>query len=76
MAHGQMDLSSFAAAALTAAYKEGGPWLAELLEIVSNNMDYAIRELTAAIPGLKIAKPHGTYLLWIDYRGTGFTEKK
>ena len=32
MSHGQMDLSSFAAAALTSAYKEGGPWLAELLE--------------------------------------------
>ncbi len=74
MAHGQMDLSSFAAAALTAAYKEGGPWLAELLEIVSSNLDYAIHELTSAIPGLKIAKPHGTYLLWIDYRGTGLTE--
>ena len=40
MAHGQMELSPFAAAALNAAYKEGGPWLAELLEIVSKNMDY------------------------------------
>lgn len=74
LSHGQMDLSSFAAAAMTSAYKDGGPWLAELLETVSNNMDYAIRELTSAIPALKIAKPHGTYLLWIDYRGTGFTE--
>ena len=76
MAHGQMDLSSFAAAALTAVYKDGGPWLAQLLETVSTNMDYAIHELTAAIPALKIAKPHGTYLLWIDYRGTGFTESE
>lgn len=74
MAHGQMDLSPFAAAALTAAYKEGGPWLDELLEIISSNMDYVIHELTSAISGLKIAKPHGTYLLWIDYRGTGLTE--
>ena len=53
MSHGQMNLSPFAAAALTAAYKEGGPWLDELLETVSNNMDYAIRELTSAIPGIK-----------------------
>ena len=50
MSHGQMDLSAFAAAALTCAYKEGGPWLAELLETVSDNMDYVIRELTAAVP--------------------------
>ncbi|WP_342514831.1 MalY/PatB family protein [Sporosarcina sp. FSL K6-1522] len=75
MAHGQMDLSPFAAAALTAAYREGGPWLAELLETVSCNMDYVIHELTTAVPGLKIAKPHATYLLWIDYRGTGLTEE-
>ncbi|NYF26209.1 MalY/PatB family protein [Sporosarcina sp. JAI121] len=74
LSHGQMELNSFAAAALTAAYKEGGPWLAELLDTISNNMDYVIRELTAAIPALKIAKPHGTYLLWIDYRGTGLSE--
>ena len=28
------------------------------------------------IPGLKIAKPHGTYLLWIDYRRTGLSEEE
>jgi cysteine-S-conjugate beta-lyase len=75
MSHGQMELSSFAAAALTSAYRDGGPWLAELLDIISNNMDYAIDELTTAVPSLKIAKPHGTYLLWIDYRGTGLSEE-
>ena len=37
-------------------------------------MEYVIHELTSAISGLKIAKPHGTYLLWIDYRGTGLNE--
>lgn len=75
MTHGQMDLSPFAAVALTAAYKDGGPWLDELLKTISANMDYVIDELTTAIPGLKILKPHGTYLLWIDYRGTGLTEE-
>ena len=76
MSHGQMELSSFAAAALTSAYKDGGPWLTELLAIISSNMDYAIEELTTAIPGLTIEKPHGTYLLWIDYRGTGLSEEE
>jgi cystathionine beta-lyase len=75
MTHGQMDLSPFAAVALTAAYKDGGPWLDELLTTVSTNMDYVIDKLTTAIPGLKILKPHGTYLLWIDYRETGLTEE-
>ena len=75
MAHGQMQLNTFAAAALKAAYEEGGPWLSELLQIVSKNMDYVIHELQETIPEIKIKKPHGTYLLWIDYRGTGLSER-
>ncbi|QTD42684.1 MalY/PatB family protein [Sporosarcina sp. Te-1] len=75
LAHGQMELNSFAASALTAAYKEGGPWLDELLEVVSSNMDYVKEELESNVPGVKIVKPEATYLLWIDYRGTGLDEK-
>lgn len=75
MSHGQMELNPFAAVALTAAYTKGGPWLTELLEVLSTNMDYVIETLPAAIPGLNIQKPHGTYLLWIDYRDTGLTEE-
>ncbi len=75
VSHGQMELSSFAAVALNAAYNEGGPWLDELLEVISANMDYVIQTLPAAVPGLKIQKPQGTYLLWIDYRDTGLCEE-
>jgi cysteine-S-conjugate beta-lyase len=75
LAHGQMTLSPFAAAAVKSAYTQGGPWLSELLEIISTNMDYVITELEEALPGIKINKPHGTYLLWIDYRDTGLSEK-
>ena len=39
-------------------------------------MDYVITELEEAVPGIKINKPHGTYLLWIDYRDTGLSEKE
>jgi len=74
LAHGQMELSSFAAVALTAAYEEGGAWLDELLNVLSSNMDYAIEAMTKAVPAVKIKKPEGTYLLWIDYRETGFSE--
>lgn len=75
-AHGQMSLSPFAATALKTAYEEGGPWLKELLEIVSSNMDYVIQEIEEAVPGISINKPHGTYLLWIDYRKTGLSERE
>lgn len=68
LAHGQIGLSPFADVALKAAYEEGGPWLDELLKVVSNNMDYVIEELKEHLPKIKVRKPAGTYLLWIDYR--------
>lgn len=76
LAHGQMELSPFAAVALTAAYEHGAPWLEELMATLSSHMDYAIKEITLAVPGVKINKPQGTYLLWIDYRETGLSEEK
>lgn len=74
-AHGQMELSPFGATALKAAYEHGGPWLEELLEVLSSNVDYAIETITSALPKVKILRPHATYLLWIDYRLTGLSEE-
>lgn len=74
-AHGQSGLNTFAAAAVQSAYTHGEQWLDELLSYLSKNMDYIIEELTA-IPGIQIAKPQATYLLWIDYRATGLEEKE
>ncbi len=75
MACGQGSLNSFAPVALQAAYTEGLPWLEELLLYISNNMNYVIAELTQ-LPGIHIAKPQGTYLLWIDCRQLGLPEKE
>lgn len=74
-AHGQMELSPFGATALKAAYEHGEPWLVELLDVLSSNIDYAIETITSALPKVKVARPHATYLLWIDYRLTGFSEE-
>lgn len=76
MSHGYMGISPLAASALKAAFEEGKPWRDELLETVSANMDYVIQELPQAVSGIQIRKPHGTYLLWIDYRETGLSEDK
>ena len=75
-AHGQMELSPFGATALKAAYEHGEPWLVELLEVLSSNIDYAIESITSALPKVKIARPDATYLLWIDYRLTGLSEEE
>ena len=75
--HARMGLSIFAATAVEAVYSEDGEiWLEHLLEYISSNMELVIQSLTTAIPGIKIQKPQATYLLWIDYRDTGFTEEE
>lgn len=74
--HGQLEISPFGAVALKAAYEHGEPWLEELLSVVSSNMDYVIETITSAIPSVKLSKPQGTYLLWIDYKNTGLSEKE
>ncbi|WP_040285699.1 MalY/PatB family protein [Sporosarcina koreensis] len=74
MAHGQMELNAFAGTALQAAYRHGESWLETLLDTVSGNMDYVVDTLPAQVPGVRVTKPQGTYLLWIDYRGTGLSE--
>lgn len=75
MTRGDMGLNIFSLTALQAAYNEGEPWLEELMEVLSSNMDYAIEHLSE-IEGIKVAKPEGTYLLWINYRDTGLSEKE
>lgn len=74
LAHGQMSLNPFAAAALKAAYEKGEPWLDELLPVISSNVDLVIEQFKISLPNIKIKKPEATYLLWIDYRETGLSE--
>lgn len=76
MMRGQMELSIFSLTAFQAAYEHGEAWLDELLEIVSSNMDYVADQLTSKLNGVKVSKPDATYLLWIDYRDTGLSEKE
>lgn len=72
-AHGQMGLNALASVAVQAAYTHGDRWLDDLNVYLAANMDYVCHELNA-LKGIEVHKPGGTYLLWIDYRGTGLTE--
>lgn len=75
MTRGEMGLNIFSLTALQAAYEKGEPWLEELMEVLSSNMDYAIEHLSK-IDGIQVVKPEGTYLLWINFRGTGLSEQE
>lgn len=73
--HGRDDLNILAAVATEAAYTYGDQWLDELLQYLSNNMDYVVEQLNQ-LEGIKVTKPQSTYLMWIDYRDTGLSEEE
>lgn len=75
MNRGYMGLNVFSLTALQTAYEQGAPWLEQLLEVLTVNIDYVVEHLSK-VDGIKVSKPEGTYLVWIDYRGTGLSEKE
>ena len=76
LSHGSGMLNAFASTALIAAYNESESWLEQMLTMISENLDYAIKELNQRIPEIKVAKPQSTYLLWLDYRSLHLSEKE
>ena len=52
---------------LMGAYDQGGmQWVDELCELLTENVEYAYKVLTEKVKGVKLAKPEGTYLLYLD----------
>jgi cystathionine beta-lyase len=60
------NLLGFVAA--RAAYQDGRPWLDELLQYLESNRDYLFNFIGRQLPEIKMTKPEGTYLAWLDCR--------
>ena len=58
--------NAFSLVATEAAYNYGEDWLYELIKYIEDNVDFAIDYIKNHIPQLKVKKPEGTYLLWVD----------
>jgi len=51
-----------------AAYSGGEDWLNQVGTYIDGNHDFVEKFFAANIPLIKIAKPQGTYLAWLDVR--------
>ena len=74
---GRIDLkrnNSFSLVATMAAYEKGEAWLEQLLVYLEENIDYMIGYIKENIPKIKVRKPEGTYLVWLDFRDYGFSK--
>lgn len=68
--------NAFSLVATQAAYNEGEEWLEEYLEYLEGNIDFTINYIKENIPSLKVRKPEGTYLLWVDFSETGLSDEE
>lgn len=61
------------AAAALAAYRTGKDWLKDLLQYLESNRDYLYNIVQRDLPAIRMEKPEGTYLAWLDCRQAGIT---
>ena len=61
-------ITTFGGTGLEAAYTSGEQWLDQVIVYIENNADFAIDYINNNIPEIKVEKPEGTYLLWLDFR--------
>ena len=58
-------------AAALAAYRDGQPWLDELLAYLEASRDHLLECVAAHLPGVRCRCPEGTFLAWLDCRWAG-----
>ncbi len=57
--------------ACEAAYSQGEVWYEKMHEYVKENIEYTREFVNTRLPGVKMGEHQGTYLVWLDFRGTG-----
>ncbi|MCD7857098.1 MAG: aminotransferase class I/II-fold pyridoxal phosphate-dependent enzyme [Clostridiales bacterium] len=64
------DMNVLSMHALIGAYKpEGEVWVDELCQVLSTNVELMYRYLNDEVEGVSLAKPEGTYMLYLDCEG-------
>ncbi len=63
--------SFMSAEVVAAAYGPAGYYADDLCEYITGNMNFMTEYLLREIPGVRVAKPDATYLLWADFSHCG-----
>lgn len=62
--------------ACEAAYLHGDEWLEGVLAYIKANAEFTRAYLQEHLPRVKMTKLEGTYLVWLDFRNYGLTDKE
>jgi cystathionine beta-lyase len=66
----------FAYIATEAAYKLGKNWLKQMLSYIEENISFTDDYLKKNIPQIKLVKPQASFLIWLDCRELGLSQKE
>lgn len=75
-AHGFEGANLMGLTAMMAAYREGEPWLAALMDYLAGNLELVLSTLAALTPRVACPRPESTYLLWLDCRGLRWSDRQ
>ena len=70
------NMNWFGQVALETAYDQCEDYVTGLCAYVNANMDYMVDYVRKNLPQLKLRKSEGTYMVWVDFRGTGMTTEE
>ncbi|WP_046176615.1 MalY/PatB family protein [Domibacillus indicus] len=73
---GQFTLNQMGIAGMEAAYRSGHEWLDEALEYIHGNVQLVKEYADKNIPSLSVMEPEGSYLVWVDCRALGLSDKE
>jgi cystathionine beta-lyase len=66
----------FSIVAFETAYREGRLWLDELMQYLAGTRDMVREFAHLHLPKIAMTEPEGTYLLWLDFRALGMTDRQ
>lgn len=70
-AAGISQLSVLGLVACEAAYSQGEEWYQAMHAYVKGNIEFTRQYVKEHMPGVNMIDLEGTYLVWLDFRGTG-----
>lgn len=70
-AAGTSQLGVMGLVACEAAYSHGEEWYRHVVDYISDNIEFVKNYVDNNLTGVKMIDIEGTYLVWLDFRGTG-----
>lgn len=75
LANNHHEISGLGYLATEAAYRYGKDWLEELKQVFEDHINYVV-DLFGKETKIKVMKPQGTYLIWLDFSAYDLTDER